>query len=58
MIKQFFFKQFSISHSFALILIIKHFYLTHRVDLEVMTMKGFSAFFKASALLESYHQFV
>ena len=32
--------------------------LRARVDLGAMAMKGYSAFFKAPALLEPYHQIV
>ena len=42
--------QFSISHLFAQSLNAKQFYLTHRIDLRVMAMKGYFTWLKAPAL--------
>ena len=62
--------QFSISHLFALCLNVKKFlcdpYIGHyqvilllaRVDLGVMTIKGYPTFLKAAALLGPHHQIV
>ena len=49
---------FSTSHLFVLRLDVKQLYLTHRVDLGAMAMKGYAAFPKALALLEPCHQIV
>ena len=50
--------QLSNSHLFALSLNIKQFYRTLSVDLRAMTIKGYSAFPKAPALLEPRYQIV
>ena len=55
MLKQFYFKQFSLASVHSLVLFGQVLPLQTTEDLEAMAMKGYSAFLKAPALLEPHH---